>query len=105
MVLNSIPQIPTPDPIQTEGDAFGQMILKIATPAERQPIREYGRCLLAGFPPPTRTTVQMFAALHALASRLPGYLRFISTISRDSAALSRFEDRIALYVARHEAVR
>lgn len=102
MHINSLPQIPTPDPIQTEGDAFGHMILKITTPAERQPIHDYGRCLLAGYPPPTRTTIQMFAALHALSSRLPGYLRFVSTISRDSSALSRFEDRIAVYVAQHD---
>lgn len=99
----SLPHIPSPDSIEAEGDAFGRMILKITQPAERQPIADYGRCLLAGFPPPTRTTIRMFAALHSLSNRLPGYLRFVSGLSTDSAALSRFEDRIARYVARNEA--
>jgi hypothetical protein len=102
MVTFSLPQTPSPESIESEGDAFGRMILMITSPAEREAITDYGRCLLAGFPPPTRTTVHMFAALHSLSNRLPGYLRFVSGISTDSAALSRFEDRIALYVAQHE---
>ncbi len=99
--MSALPSVPTVDRIDLEGDAFGRMILKVATPAEREPIRAYGRCLLAGFPPPTRATVHMFAALHSLSNRLPGYLRFVSTISLHTSALSRFEDRIALYVAQH----
>ena len=102
MAISSLPHIPTPELIETEGDAFGKMILKITTSAERAPIRDYGRCLLAGYPPSSRTTVLLFQALSKLSNRLPGYLRLVGILSRDPADLSRFEDRIALYIAQHE---
>lgn len=66
---------------------------------QRQPIEDYGRCLLHCAPPDDRLTRRFWTRLHILALRLPNYTRAIAMLSYNRPAIADLQNAIARYVA------
>lgn len=98
MNTNSLHRLLTADHIDADAEKIGVLILLNASPEERLPIYEYGRHILAGAPPTHGCAVRFWGALTALTPRLPGYPDCIATLMSDSAAISQFQSKIALFV-------
>lgn len=80
----------------------GAMIFTIATPDERRPLYEYGRFLLARIEPTTGCTLRFYNALDTIMPRLPDYKAFVEEVGSMSYMLTRFQCRLAVYIARND---
>ena len=99
---NIVTEVPTNESIDKRVELNGAMIFMKSTAEERGPIYEYGRYLLARIEPTPGCTLRFYAALRDLAPRLPDYQALIDQTALYPAAMSRFQARLAVYVARNE---
>lgn len=102
MTKYSLPAIPTADQLQEAGEFFGQMLLDNTAAVERRLIYAYGQHLLAGMPATSGLILRFFSELCDLAPRMPGYSMQIARMSLSQSSISDFQNRIAIYVARHD---
>lgn len=102
MTINSLPQNPALDPLESQAACVAADIHLKATWTQRHAIEDYGRCLIRGAKPTPGLTLRFWRVLHALAPRLPDYTRLVACHTYDPAAISRLQDAIARRVARGE---
>jgi hypothetical protein len=102
MTENTVSQLPSNDTINENAKAIAAMMMQVATFEERQPIVDYGRCLLAKVEPPSNFTLRFFAGMSKLAPRLPDYQTFTRDNVMYESAISTLQCRIAVIVVRHE---
>lgn len=98
----TIPQQLTNERITQRVEMNGMSIFKVATPEERRPLYEYGRFLQARMEPTTGCTLRFYGALRTLAPRLPDYQALIDETALYPEVLSRFQSRLAVYIARND---
>lgn len=102
MAINSVSQIPIPNPLESDAARIAADIRRKTTPAQRQPIEDYGRCLLHGATPSHGLTARFFTALSICGYRSPSYLRLVGYYARRIEMLRELQQAIAREVARGE---
>lgn len=95
MVTDSLPAIPSHERIKADAAHMAAGILRSLTWNERQPVEDYGRCLVHQVAPTTGQTLRFINALRRYAP----YVRAAGRLSTDLTALRQLQDEIARRVA------
>ena len=95
MVTDTLPKIPKPAQISDQAANIAAGIMKSFTWSERQPIEEYGRCLINQVAPTTGQTLRFINVLRRYAP----YCRQVARLTTDMAALRQLQDEIARHLA------